>query len=307
MTKILISGITGFVGTNLEKYLLSYLPDIEISGITRSIAYNNSVNMSDLDSTNGYDVVIHLAGKAHDFKKVSKPEEYYEVNTMLTKKLYDLFILSDSKKFIFISSVKAVKDSVDEILTEDNIPNPQTHYGKSKLLAEQYIQEQDLPNEKSYYILRPCMIHGRGNKGNLNLLYQFVNKGIPYPLGAFKNQRSFLSVDNLCFIVKELIQQPINSGIYNVSDDESISTTELVSIISNACNKKTKIWNLPIILILSMGKIGDFFKLPFDTEKLNKLTENYQVSNQKIKLAINKELPLSARQGLEQTTNSFIG
>ena len=82
------------------------------------------------------------------------------------------------------------------ILTEDTIPNPKTHYGISKLQAENYILDQKLPEGKRVYILRPCMIHGPGNKGNLNLLYTLVKKGFPWPLGAFENQRSFLSIDN---------------------------------------------------------------------------------------------------------------
>jgi nucleoside-diphosphate-sugar epimerase len=89
---------------------------------------------------------------------------------------------------------------VEGVLTEEVEPKPLTHYGKSKLMAEEYILSQPLSVGKSYYILRPCMIHGPGNKGNLNLLYQIVQKGIPYPLAAFENKRSFLSIENLCFI-----------------------------------------------------------------------------------------------------------
>ena len=85
---------------------------------------------------------LPLAGKAHDLKKVSDPQAYYQVNYELTKKLYDAFLASDAKKFIFVSSVKAAADSVDGILTEDTPPDPKTDYGKSKLMAEQYIQSQ---------------------------------------------------------------------------------------------------------------------------------------------------------------------
>ena len=127
-------------------------------------------------------VVIHLAGKSHDLKKISSSDEYYQVNTELSKKVFDAFLISNAKVFITLSSVKAVADEVDGMLTEGDIPGPITHYGKSKLLAEQYILSQVIPTGKRVYILRPCMIHGPGNKGNLNLLYKLVSKGIPWPL-----------------------------------------------------------------------------------------------------------------------------
>ena len=73
------------------------------------------------------------------------------------------------------------------------------------------------------------MIHGPNNKGNLNLLYSFVKKNIPYPFGSFENKRSFVSIDNLCFVIKELIEnKEIPSGVYNISDDQTLSTNELV-------------------------------------------------------------------------------
>lgn len=250
--------------------------------------------------------IIHLAGKAHDLKKVSQPKDYYEANFELTKQLYDAFLKSEAKKFIFISSVKAAADSVDGVLTEEQAPNPQTHYGKSKLMAEEYIQAQPLPEGKSYYILRPCMIHGPGNKGNLNLLYQSVKKGIPYPLAAFENQRSFLSVENLCFVIKEIIERAdIPSGVYQLADEESLSTNELVKEIATHLGLKPRLWPLPASWIQAVAKIGNRWSLPLTTERLNKLIESYVVSNAKIKKALGKELPITARAGLRKTILSF--
>ena len=296
MEKVLFTGHSGFVGTNFLLYinceycLLQRNDLLSISAST--IGHNNSI--------------IHLAGKAHDLKKTSNPDEYYQVNFQLTKDLYDAFLKSGAKKFIYISSVKAAADEVDGILTEDLLPNPQTHYGKSKLMAEEYIQSQPLPEGKSYYILRPCMIHGPGNKGNLNLLYQVVKKGIPYPLAAFNNKRSFLSVENLCFIIKELIDNDyIASGVYQVADDEALSTNEVVSILSASLNKRARLWSISPRLITFFAKIGDMLHLPLTTERLSKLTESYIVSNAKIKAAINKNLPLNAKEGLQITAASF--
>lgn len=293
--EVLISGSTGFVGENL----ITYLTKQHYKCL--SLELRKSIKIPQID----YNTLIHLAGKAHDLKKVSEPKDYYKANFELTKQLYDAFLKSAAKKFIFISSVKAVSDTVDGILTEDIIPNPQTHYGKSKLMAEEYIKEQPLPEGKSYYILRPCMIHGPGNKGNLNLLYQFVKKGIPYPLAAFENQRSFLSIENLCFVIQEILENNVPSGVYQVADDESLSTNDLVKEIALSLGIKPKLWAIPPNLISVIAKIGDKIKLPLNTEHLYKLTDNYIVSNNKIKTALGKELPIKARVGLRRTILSF--
>jgi nucleoside-diphosphate-sugar epimerase len=296
--KLIITGSSGFVGQNLISYLSG---KFKLHYLNRENLNANVLLLINID-----DVIIHLAGKAHDLKKTSNPDEYYKVNFELTKNLYDSFLKSDAKKFIFISSVKAATDFADKILSENVTPNPQTHYGKSKLMAEEYIQSQFLPPEKSYYILRPCMIHGPGNKGNLNLLYKFVKKGIPYPLAAFNNERSFLSIQNFCFIIKEIIESnSILSGIYNISDDEALSTNEVVSVLGESLNVKPKLWKIPQAIIKLTAKVGDFLHLPLTTERLNKLTECYIVDNRKLKAALNVELPLKAIEGLKITANSF--
>ena len=290
-----ITGINGFVGKNLVNYFSEVAcKDLNLRGDWQGLITNNNLLP-----------IIHLAGKAHDLKKTSNPNEYYEVNFDLTKKLYDAFLKSNTKKFIFVSSVKAVADTVDGILTEEHLANPETHYGKSKLMAEEYIQSQPLPPGKSYYILRPCMIHGPGNKGNLNLLYKFVQKGIPYPLSSFENRRSFLSVENLCFVIKNLLEKDVPSGIYNVADDQALSTNEVIKIIAGSLNKKPKLWAIPQSPVRILAKIGDMLKLPLNTERLVKLTENYIVSNRKIKEAINSSLPITTKGGLLITAKSF--
>lgn len=292
MDNIFISGATGFVGTNLVKF---FNGDYTI--------INHQKNSSLLIRQ---PIVIHLAGKAHDLKNASNPQNYYETNTELTKRMYDAFIASEAKVFITLSSVKAVADKVEGVLFEDQEPNAVTHYGKSKLLAEQYIFSQPIPEGKRVYVLRPCMIHGPGNKGNLNLLYKFSSKQIPWPLAAFENKRSFCSIDNLMFIIRELIERDnIPSGIYNIADDTPLSTNDLISIMAESQNKKPKIWRISKKLIQLFAKIGNLLKLPFDEERLRKLTDSYVVSNQKIKSAIGKPLPVSSKEGLLKTFRSF--
>lgn len=297
MKKVLITGISGFVGKNIEAYLNK---DYTIEGLGRN-STNNYTNFQIGECC----CVLHLAGKAHDLKNVAMPSEYYQANTELTKTIFDAFLSSDAEKFIFFSSVKAVKDTMIGVLKEEDESTPETDYGKSKQLAEQYILEH-LPQNKKVYILRPCMIHGEYNKGNLNLLYHLIKNNIPYPLGAFENQRSFLGIKNLCFIIKELIDRnDIPSGVYHLADNETISTKDLVLLIGKTINKKVQVFNIPKNIMKNIALVGDVVRLPFNTEKLTKMTENYVVSNKKIKQVLGVELPLSCTEGLTETIKYF--
>lgn len=291
-----ITGCSGFIGMNLQDFLKT---SHYVEAISVRYKPNQRVEVKG-------DAIIHLAGKAHDLKKVSHPKEYYEANFELTKQLYDSFLISNASVFIFMSTVKAVTDKVEGVLREEEKSNPKTHYGISKYQAEQYILSKELPSGKRVYILRPCMIHGPGNKGNLNLLYQLVAKGLPWPLGGFENQRSFLSIDNLCFVIKELLDNvTVPSGVYQVADDKSLSTNELIQLLGIGLHKTVRIWKIAPHWIKGISKIGDYLSLPLNSERLQKLTENYVVGNEKIKRAINKELPVSTEDGLIRTFLSF--
>jgi nucleoside-diphosphate-sugar epimerase len=292
---ILVTGSTGFIA----RYFLECFKDDYLYFLPSREEY-------DLIRDKNTNCIIHFAGKAHDLKKVLKPDDYYISNTILTKEVYNSFLASSARVFITLSTVKAVADKIDGELKEEVIPNPITHYGKSKLLAEEYILSKPIPNGKRVYILRPCMIHGPGNKGNLNLLYNLVSKGIPWPLGLFINSRSYLSIDNLCFIIRELLErEDIPSGVYNVADDVPLSTNEVINIIAESKGGKAKILKLSQNLIKLFALVGDFLKLPLDSERLQKLTESYVVSNSKIKAALGKPLPVSSKDGLMRTFKSF--
>lgn len=306
---ILISGVHGFVGSNLVASLKNdntiYGLDIispEKEGIEKTYSWddlNNGV-IPDVDA------IIHLAGKAHDTKNKAAADVYFKVNTGLTQKIFDYFLAHESiKKFVFFSTAKAAADKVEGILTEEVVPSPKGPYGESKIAAEKYILEHPA-NDKQVYILRPCMIHGPGNKGNLNLLYSVVKKGIPWPLGAFENRRTFTSVENICFAVNGVLTKNVPSGIYNMGDDEALSTNELIEEICKSLGKKAHIWKLPKGLMNGVAKVGGFLHLPLSPERLRKLTENYISSNAKIKAALGvQKMPVDAREGLKVTLESF--
>jgi nucleoside-diphosphate-sugar epimerase len=302
---ILITGLHGFVGSNLVSALKEnhsiYGLDImfpEKDGVIKTFSWNELQHLPEVDT------IIHLAGKAHDTKNKSKAQVYFEINTELTKKIFDYFRQSSAKQFIFFSSVKAAADSVSgDCLTEDVIPHPVGPYGESKIAAEKYIASHtpslfgEGAGGRGVYILRPCMIHGPGNKGNLNLLYNIVTKGIPWPLGAFENERSFMNIWNLSYIIDRFISKNPPSGIYHLADDEPLSTNGLIELIAESKGRRPIVWKIPKRLIkLFFGQSG----------RLRKLTENYVVSNQKMKTALGVEqLPVDVRTGLRQTLKTF--
>ena len=160
---ILITGIHGFVGSNLvialKRHHSLYGLDIvapEKEGVVKTFAWKDIETTSfPMQQLPKFDAIIHLAGKAHDTKNQSASQLYFDINTGLTQKIFDFFLESSAKKFIFFSSVKAVADSVvGDVLTEDVIPTPVGPYGESKIAAENYIKESFiLPTTSPEYLL----------------------------------------------------------------------------------------------------------------------------------------------------------
>ena len=296
-SKVVITGSSGFVGGNLKKYLSNIFEIIDLSLRYREKQILNIESYA----------IIHLAGIAHDISKKYTYDDYFKSNYKLTKQLFDSFLKSKSKIFIYVSSVKAVAVKCTNKLNENTKPNPKSYYGKTKLLSEKYILNKHIPPDKKVFILRPCMIHGRDNKGNLNLLYKLCKKNFPWPLGIYNNKRSFCSINNFCFVINMILtKKKISSGVFNVSDDCSFSTNELIELMYKFQNKKPLILKVPKFMVNAIVLIGDFLKLPFNTENFNKLTQSYEVSNDKIKKNLGiKKMPLSLSDGLKLTINYF--
>jgi len=310
MKNVLITGITGFIGRNLIPYLGNG-KNLRLFGLTSQPEKAASLYKRDdlqeiytydnLDISGEFDVMVHLAGKAHDVERKSDSEDYFKVNFELPKQIFAAAKKSGVGKFIFLSSIKAVTDHEEGIIDEGVMPVPSSPYGVSKRLAEDHILNQENHSGLDCYILRPCMVHGPGNKGNLKLLYTFIEKGWPYPLGSFDNQRSLLSVDNLNFIILSILEQKISPGIYHLSDDGFISTREIVKIIGEVRQRNVRIWHTPQYLIKSIARLGRITGAFFNEKTLDKLVSNYRVSNEKLKRALSEPLPVTLRAGLRRT------
>lgn len=307
MATVLITGAFGFVGSNLSAWLAAQGHRVLALDVAsrQSSSYAGFYTWDELNRIDWdkLDAVIHLAGKAHDTRHTANAQAYMDVNLGLTRQVFERFSASQARIFVQFSSVKAVADRVPTgILTEEAVPEPHTPYGHSKLAAERYLQDAPLAAGRRLYVLRPCMIHGPGNKGNLNLLYGFVRRGLPYPLAAFHNRRSFTGVENLCHAVDGLLRVAPPSGVYQMADDEPVSTHELMDLIAESLGRRPRSLRLDPGFVRWCARVGDCCHLPFNTERLEKLTETYVVSNRKLRQALGlAHFPVTATKGLRRT------
>lgn len=295
---IQVFGASGFIGKQLSATLSNVSP----------ISLRESQWKEKL-SENG--IWINLIGKAHDHEGTATEQDYYFANVKLAQQVFHAFLASTATLLIHVSSLAAIEEfESTSPLIESNECHPESWYGRSKREAEEWLLAQNLPEDKKLIIVRPPMVHGPGDKGNLGLLYKLISKGIPYPLASFDNKRSFISINNFCFFIEQIIshQSRLVSGIYHVSDDEPVSTKEIIDIIKSVTNKKVANLALPKFLVKGMAKLGDVLPIPLNTKRLKKMTSDLLVSNTKLKKALGiHKLPLSAKEGLEITIKSFKG
>ena len=296
MYKTIILGSSGFIGQNLIKRN----PNSE--GVSlRDGNWKNQISDAE--------VIINLVGKAHDHKGTATEQDFHYANVDLAKEIFNEFLKSNANLIIHISSIAALEEFESQNpLREEDECHPFSSYGKTKREAEEWLLQQNLPEKKKLIILRPPMVHGEGDKGNLGLLYKLISKGIPYPLASFDNKRSFISIDNFSYFINQIIENKelLENGIYHISDDEAVSTKEIIEIIKKVENNNTLNLSLPKVLVKFLAKIGDIIPLPLNTKRLKKMTGNLEVSNQKIKNALGiTQLPISAKKGIEITIKSF--
>lgn len=297
--KIVILGASGFIGKNLNADLSNMY---DVNGVSlRKPGWKNNIGEAD--------TIINLIGKAHDHKGTATESDYYYVNVGLLKDIFKEFINSAASLFIHISSLAAVEEyESNHPLDEEAACNPFSFYGKSKREAEKWLLAQPLPANKKIIIIRPPMVHGPGDKGNLGLLYKLISKGVPYPLSSFDNKRSFVSIGNFIFFIQEIVSRhaQLKTGIYHIADDESMSTKEIINSIKYITGKNVPDLALPKMFVKFIAILGDVLPIPLNTKRLKKMTSNLLVSNAKIKKSLGLEkLPLSANEGLIITIKSF--
>ena len=266
---VLVTGATGFVGCMLIPHLLECghkvtavirqktLEDVEIDRerITPYIINDLTSSVNWQKALEGVDAVIHLAARVHVLKDVSETESikaFRDVNVLATKTLAEAAAIAPSvKRFIYISSIKAVADYHDSgiRLTEESLTRPNTPYGISKLEAE-LVLENIHGDSLDVVIIRPPLVYGEGAAGNLGILRPFLRKGIPLPLANIRNSRSFISVENFSLAVACCLEHPLAAGqTFHVQDGtesgEPISTPEFIVGFAKALGHKACLFPFP--------------------------------------------------------------
>jgi nucleoside-diphosphate-sugar epimerase len=282
MKKVLITGANGFIGQVLIKQLLA--AGIEVSALVRKKTGNSAIESIALDLTEewksnpceGVDTVFHLAGKAHALSEIAADdEEYQRINTEGTRKLLEAAKLAGVKRFIFFSSVKAVGD-MPTMQDESNQTQPDTPYGQSKRAAEQLVLTGNyVPHP---VVIRPCMVYGLSDKGNLPRMISAIERGFFPPLPEVHNHRSMVHVEDLATAALLVAQNPKAAGqIYIVSDGQANSTRQIYEWICAALNKKPLPFSIPIFILKVLAKMGDLIgklrekRFMFDSDALDKL------------------------------------
>jgi len=289
---ILITGATGFVGSNFLKSPFFLNHNIIHFDNRQDKNYNKFINV---------DIIIHFAGLAHDTNKKRNSKDYYLINTEYTKLIFDKFIISNATKFIFLSSIKAITDYSENRINELTEPKPNSDYGKSKLLAERYITEYPISDFKNFYILRPSLIYGSNVKGNLHSLFKYIKILKFWPFGRYKNKRSYCYIENLFFTINEIIESnKIKSGIYNISDNDPISTTDLIKHFSSYTNCNIFIINIPKKYFKIFLTISKKLNINFILNYYNKIFKKNIVDNSYLIKSMNKNLPYTVEEGFKE-------
>ena len=274
MKKVLITGANSFVGTNIEKWLLK---NPSVFSVDTVDTMNDAWKGADF---NKYDTVFHVAGIAHVDPKPEMAPLYYKVNRDLTIEIAKHAKEKGVKQFIFMSSgivYHASKSLKGDVKTKDTVPNPNDFYGDSKLQAENGLKELECDSFK-VCILRPPMIYGPGNKGNLPRLGWLATKTPLFP--AWHNKRSMLFVDNLAEFVKQAILLELN-GTYFPQNAEYSDTVEIVRQFAKEHGHKiwiSKIFN-PLVWLGSFFFffIPKMFSDSYYVQEMSQYDFNYQI------------------------------
>lgn len=227
MKKILITGANSYIGTSFEKYMSQWSNQYQV----------NTVDMIDGSwrekSFSGYDTVFHVAGIAHQKETEENKTLYYKVNRDLVLEIAEKAKRSGVPHFVFMSSM-SVYGMERGVITPDTKPTPSTHYGRSKLEAEEGLKRLASSNF-SIAILRPPMVYGKNCRGNFQTMLKLVNKSPIFPV--VQNQRSMISIRNLCSFARMVIDQKLE-GVFSPQNREYVNTTEMARLISNTVGRR---------------------------------------------------------------------
>lgn len=321
--RILVTGGTGFVGRHL-------LPELEARGHALTLALRTEASSRGLPGTRlqserrsvvvgqigegtdwrealeGNEAVIHLAARAHVLGEDADVEEpFMRVNAHGTRRLVDQAIDTGVSRFLLMSSIGAVTASSDTLVTLDTPCAPETPYGRSKFAAEQALVERARGTQTSWTILRPTLVYGPGNPGNMERLVALVKRGLPLPLGALHNRRSFTFVENLVQATATALRHPeASNSVFLVADGQDLSTPDLIRRIAAIAGTGTLLLKVPMPAIRGLARGAEVFmattglSVPFDTETLQRLESSLYVDIEPLRAKLGWTPAFSIDEGL---------
>lgn len=323
----LVTGATGFIGRHLCHYLfqLGYSVRGTYRGKAIPIGYNKNIdwiNVGEIGpdtqweiALNDVDYVIHLASLAHQMgdKGKGRINEFYHVNTYGTDNLASQIKKNKTiKRIVYLSSVSVYDLQKNQHLNEFSLCNPITDYGRSKLAAEKVIQDTLKNDGVDWCILRPALVYGSGNPGNMERLQRLVEFGFPLPFANIKNKRSFIFVGNLVNAITTCMINPKAScKIFVVSDGSDLSTSELVKKIALVTGKNVILFQVPLSILKLIGQVGDninrllHLSVGVDTYSVDRLIGSFTIDSSFIRNTLNWPPPFFGRRGVEDDSHFF--
>ena len=282
MTKLLFTGASGFLGSNIRP-LLENTYDVFTIGLTDEddIKVNMAQEVPPINSH--FDIVLHAAGKAHTVPKTAADRQvFFDVNYQGTVNLCKAFErVGFPKAFIFISTVAVYGCEFGQLITEDHPLDGGTPYAKSKIMAEEYLTKWCADNDVVLGILRPSLLAGHMAPGNLGAMVDGIRKGLYFNIAGGRAKKSILMAADIARLIPLLVEK---GGVYNVCDSYQPSFGELSTSIARQLGKHAPI-SIPYRVAWCLAKIGDFLgpKAPINSYKLQKMTESLTFSNEKAK------------------------
>lgn len=304
----LLTGSTGFVG----QALLERLPNSVVLGRSCPQNFKGKYIKRDISSAATYrecfvgiNSVIHCAARVHMMNDIASDplSEFREINTLGTLNLAKQAASAGVKRFIFVSSIKVSGEGteLDNPYKSSDAAKPQDPYGISKFEAEEGLKKIAADTGIEVVIIRPTLVYGPGVKANFLSMMKWLYKGVPLPLGAIHNKRSFVALDNLVDLIITCIDHPkaANETLL-VSDDRDVSTTELLRLLATALGKN------PLLLPVPMSLIKFATKLLGKSDFANRLCGSLQVDISHTKNILSWKPPVSIETALKKTADSYI-
>ncbi|WP_282384421.1 MULTISPECIES: SDR family oxidoreductase [unclassified Pseudomonas] len=314
--KILVTGATGFLGRSLVQHFSNF-PDISVVAALRNVNAKfpeivTVTRVSDIgDDTNwresltGVDVVVHAAARVHVMQEDSAQsiEAFRAVNVKGTLCLARQAVAAGAKRFIYISSIKVNGEAtlLGHAFSASDTPLPSDAYGISKYEAEQQLMQLAQTGAIEVVIIRPVLIYGPGVGANFRQMMSWLTKGIPMPFGSVHNLRSLVSLDNVVDLVSTCVDHPhAPNQVFLVSDDEDVSTTQLMQRLLTFLGKK--IWLVPVPVSL----LKFFARLVGRGAVAQRLLGSLQVDIKKNRELLGWRPPFTLDEGLKATAEHFL-